>query len=89
MQTTKTRKTRRHSTATNMRLEIFLQCDPDAEVWIATSLDVPGLVLEDASCDALMAKVRVATPELLDLNHKAISNYQLVFRSREIVPVNG
>ena len=44
----------------------------EACVWIALSDDVPGLVLEHGSLDALMERVRFAVPELLDLNeHKA------------------
>lgn len=42
--------------------------DTDAVVWVATSDDVPGLVFEDASFDALTARVRDAIPELLTLN---------------------
>ena len=42
--------------------------DSDALVWIATSDDVPGLVLEHGSFDALVERVRVAVPEMLELN---------------------
>ena len=42
--------------------------DAEAGVWVATSDDVPGLVLEDASFDALTARVRDAIPELVELN---------------------
>jgi hypothetical protein len=42
--------------------------DPDVNVWIATSEDVPGLVLESGSFDALVERVRFAIPELLELN---------------------
>lgn len=42
--------------------------DEDASVWIATSDDVPGLVLESGSFDALIERVRYAVPELLELN---------------------
>ena len=47
--------------------------DADAGVWVATSEDVPGLVLEDASFDALTARVRDTIPELLVLN-RALSD---------------
>ena len=40
--------------------------DPEAEVWVATSKDVPGLVLESGSFDALVERVRFAIPELLE-----------------------
>ena len=51
---------------------INFKWDEEACVWIALSDDVPGLVLEHGSLDALMERVRFAVPELLDLNkHKA------------------
>lgn len=42
--------------------------DSEAAVWIAESDDIPGLVLESGSLDALIERVRFAAPELLDLN---------------------
>lgn len=45
--------------------------DNDAAVYIATSDNIPGLVLESGSYDALIEKVRVAVPELLKLNNRA------------------
>lgn len=42
--------------------------DNEADVWIATSKDIPGLVLESGSFDELIERVRFAIPELLELN---------------------
>ena len=42
--------------------------DSNAKMWIATSESVPGLVLEDASYDDLVERVKTAVPELLELN---------------------
>lgn len=42
--------------------------DHDAGVWIAESDDIPGLVLESGSFDALIERVRFAVPDLLVLN---------------------
>lgn len=42
--------------------------DNEANVWIATSNDIPGLVLESDSFDALLQHTRSAVPELLALN---------------------
>lgn len=53
---------------TNMEYEVHFTWDPEASVWIAESKDIPGLVLEGGSLDALMERVRYAAPELLDLN---------------------
>lgn len=49
-------------------LKIFLTYDDEASVWIAESDDVPGLVLESGSLDALIERVKMAVPELLELN---------------------
>jgi len=47
---------------------INLTWDNEAAVWIATSDDIPGLVLESGSIDALIERVRFAVPELLEIN---------------------
>ena len=52
-----------------MEYAVQFNWDPEAAVWIATSEDVPGLVLESGSIDALIERVRYAVPELLGLNN--------------------
>ena len=47
---------------------IDAEWDPEADVWVATSDDVPGLATEAASLDELAGKLRVLVPELLELN---------------------
>lgn len=47
---------------------IDLIYDEEVNVWIAMSQDVPGLVLESDSKDKLKERVRLAAPELLQLN---------------------
>ena len=42
--------------------------DSDAEVWVATSEDVPGLVTEASRIDILTQKLREMIPELIVLN---------------------
>ena len=42
--------------------------DADAAVWVATSDDVPGLVTEAETIEALDAKLRSMVPELLEAN---------------------
>ncbi len=58
-------------------LLIKLTWDAEACVWIAESDDVPGLVLESGSFDALIERVRVTVPELLELNGAAHPHLQL------------
>ena len=54
-----------------MEYHVQMAWDPEAAVWVATSEDVKGLVLESGSADALIERVRVAVPELLELNHQS------------------
>lgn len=42
--------------------------DPEANVWVATSDDVPGLVLEAEILDGIIEEARSLVPELLRLN---------------------
>ena len=64
-----------------MSCRIDLTWDNEASVWIATSKDVPGLVLESGSFDALIERVRYAVPELLELNSKPQTIVDLSFFS--------
>jgi Domain of unknown function (DUF1902) len=42
--------------------------DPEADVWVTTSNDVPGLATEAATLEALTQKLRTLIPELLEAN---------------------
>ena len=55
--------------------------DNEANVWIATSNDIPGLVLESGSFDALLERTRYAVPELLTLNASDVQPLSLTFKS--------
>jgi uncharacterized protein DUF1902 len=44
--------------------------DDDAEVWVAESSDVPGLITEADSQAHLIEKLAVLVPELLELNNR-------------------
>ena len=54
----------------NNEYKINFAWDDEASVWIATSDDVPGLILEDDSFDILVERVRYAVPELLAFENK-------------------
>ena len=54
-----------------MNYNVKLTWDGEASMWVATSDDVPGLVLESNSYDALIEKVKFAIPELLKLNNNS------------------
>lgn len=53
-----------------LRMSILVRADWDAkaEVFVATSDDVPGLVAEAATPAELKKKLEVLVPELLELN---------------------
>ena len=62
-----------------MRYTIKFIWDADAAVWIATSDDVPGLVLESGSFDALVERVKLAVPELVALNGQKAPDFRLAY----------
>ena len=67
-----------------MKYRIKMLWDEEAGVWVATSDDVPGLVLESGSFDALLERVRFAVPELLELNSDTHSEMFLTFSSERL-----
>jgi predicted RNase H-like HicB family nuclease len=50
--------------------------DEEASVWVATSDDIPGLVLEGGSFDALVERVKVAAAELLAIIKQNGTDYK-------------
>jgi len=65
--------------------------DNEACVWIATSDDVPRLVLEHGSFDALVERVRFAVPELLSMENKLHGDISLdyVASRQERLTIHG
>jgi predicted RNase H-like HicB family nuclease len=55
--------------------------DNDANVWVATSNDVPGLITEAETQDELERKLQIIIPELLELNgyYKSICHHKVPF----------
>ena len=49
-------------------LFIRAEWDEDAEVWVATSDDVPGLATEESNMEGLIEKLKIIIPELLHAN---------------------
>ena len=74
-----------------MSYRINFLWDDEAAVWVATSQDVPGLVLESGSFDALLERVRYTVPELIELNGKKPTNLKLTYitEQEDQVPVYG
>ena len=74
-----------------MKCKVLFQWDSEASVWIATSEDVEGLVLESGSLDALIERVRVVIPELLSVNAKKPQTIEYLFTAErnDRVVLNG
>jgi hypothetical protein len=66
--------------------KVRLTWDDEAYVWMATSEDVPGLVLESGSIDALIERVKYAVPDMLDLKDTDI---KVDFEARKQVEVHA
>lgn len=49
--------------------QVKFEYDNEAKVWIATSDDIIGLILEDESPENLIKRVVIAAPELIKLNN--------------------
>ena len=58
---------------------VSLDWDGEASKWYALNDNIP-IMLEDASLDVLMRRVRQAAPELLELNGKPFASAGLLFK---------
>ena len=70
-----------------MNYTVNLSWDTDASVWVATSEDIKGLVLESGSLDVLIERVRMTVPELLKLNHQPIEHATIAFVTERVEEV--
>ena len=61
-----------------MEYTVKLFWDTETCVWVATSDDIRGLVLESGSLDVLIERVRMAVPELLKLNCQPLYHVKVV-----------
>ena len=47
---------------------IRAEWDEEAQVWVASSDDVPGLATEEETLEGLIKKLKIMIPELLEAN---------------------
>ena len=66
---------------------ITMTWDDEAAVWIAESQDVPELILESGSFDALVERVKIAIPDLLGLEGKVHAQVKLHFKAERLAVV--
>lgn len=57
--------------------------DHEARVWLATSDDVPGLVVEADTWPGMISEVRLILPDLLELAGQRLGKPSLTFRAEE------
>jgi Domain of unknown function (DUF1902) len=64
-------------------ITIKARWDVDASVWIATSDDVHGLVVEADTWPAMIEEVRLILPDLLELLEQPAEKLSLTFIAEE------
>jgi hypothetical protein len=64
-------------------LTIDARFDPEAGVWLATSADLPGLVVEADTWRCMIDEVRLVIPDLLELSGQTADKLSLTFRAEE------
>jgi len=70
-------------------ITIDARWDDEASVWLATSPDVPGLVVEAETWPSMIDEVRVTLPELLSLSGQGDDPLSLTFKVEEHLDVAG
>jgi hypothetical protein len=70
-------------------INIQARWDGDASVWIATSVDVRGLVIEADTWPAMIEEVKLALPELMELSGQGYENLSLTFKAEEHLDLAG
>lgn len=49
-------------------ISIVAEWDPEASVWVATSADIAGFVMEDATLERLASRIPGVLEDLIELN---------------------
>jgi hypothetical protein len=70
-------------------LIIDVRWDGESAIWLATSADVPGLVIEAASWPSLIEETRLVLPDLLALNGHEASARSVTFRAEAHLELAG
>ena len=67
-----------------MKCVVRLIWSEESDSWYCTSDDIPGLTLGSNSFDALIVKIRIAAPEMLELNCNYTGPIELSFESERV-----
>ena len=68
-------------------ITVILSWDEESSVWIAESQDLPGLILESGSFDALVERVKYAIPDLLELGGVKHVQTKIHFKAERLAVV--
>ncbi len=74
-----------------MSRDITIQArwDGEASVWIATSTDVAGLVVEADTWPTMIEEVKLILPDLMELAGSGRQNLSLTFKAEEHFDLAG
>jgi hypothetical protein len=74
-----------------MKRDISIQArwDGEASIWIATSPDVAGLVVEADTWPAMIEEVRIVLPDLLEITGSNSEALSLTFKAEEHLDLAG
>ena len=75
--------TKDHFTRMSRLILIDARWDSEAAVWLATSRDVPGLVVEAETWPAMIEEVRLVLPDILQSPTPESGSLSLTFRAEE------
>jgi hypothetical protein len=64
-------------------ITIIARWDDEAGVWLATSEDVAGLVVEAETWANMIEEVRMTLPDLLELSGQSDDSLSLTFRAEQ------
>ena len=67
----------------NGDITIQARWDGEASVWLATSEDVPGLVVEADTWPAMINEVQLVLPEFLEVCGQGVEKLSLTFKAEE------
>lgn len=70
-------------------ISIQARWDGEASVWIATSADVPGLVVEADTWPGMIEEVRLVLPDLMDVSGQGGQDLSLTFKAEEHLDLAG
>jgi hypothetical protein len=67
-------------------IEIVAEWDPDASVWVATTDDLDGFVMEDATLERLASRIPGVVADLVEGNHPELASLASIpFHLRDIL----